>query len=530
MKTAANVLWLLAAWLGTAGLAPASPVATAPRRGGTLHLATPTDWRSLDPVIAFDASSTPLQKLLFRGLLNYDAGINLVPDQASDWQISPDGLTYTFHLRPGVKFAHGREVEAADYVFSFERVLDPKTASVGQTYLLDIAGAEEFSLAKAPHVSGLSAPDARTLVIRLRKPTFTFRYILAMNFTDALPRELVTQYGADFQYHMVGSGPYRIKEWRRHIGYRFERNPYYSGADGYVDAVDLMVGADAALQAMMVERGDLDFGQPSAPDALRFAHDPRLQPWLLRVPTSNTDYFFLNTEMAPFENVLVRHAVSHAINRERLLRLAGGFGGVAPGIVPPAMPWTNPGLPVYEYNPEKARALLREAGTTNPLRTQLSFIATRPLDARLAGAIQEDLRVVGIEAELQPLIYSAFEVKVATRRSAPCGIWGWMQDYPDASDFLEVLLSGDRITDTECNNVSFYKNAQVDALLGRAGKSVAADERIDLFRQAERLVMADAPWVPTVNEVIPILVNPRLHGCVPHPVWLWRFENVWLDP
>ena len=501
-----------------------------PRRGGTLHIVSPTDWRSLDPVIAFDGSSTPIQKLAFRGLLNYDDGINLVPDQASDWNISPDGKTYTFHLKPGIKFSHGREVEAADYIFSLERVLDPKTASVGQTYYLDILGAKEFNEGKAEHVVGLRAPDARTLIIELKVPSFVFRYVLALNFADVLPREIVQQYGKDFQYHMVGSGPYRITEWRRNIHYRFERNPYYNGPDGYVDAVDLMIGGDNALHAMMVERGDLDRALASPADAVRFRRDPKLRHWLQNVPTASTDYFFMNTEIKPFDDVRVRRAISHAINHERLLKLVSGFGLVAHGIVPASMPWTNFGLPEYPYDPEKARILLREAGYPNGFTNKLSYIFSRPDDVPIAQGIQQDLLAVGVRMELDPLVYSAFEVKVATRRSAPCGIWGWNQDYPDASNFLDVLLNGDRITDTECNNQAFYNNPKVNQLLAQAGESVVPVERTRLFQEAERLIMADAPWVPTISELIPVLVNPRLHGTEPHPVWLWRYEKMWLDP
>ena len=143
----------------------ASAVGTAetPRRGGTLRLAFITDWRTLDPAIAYDADAAPLDKLLFRGLLDYGTGNDLVPDHASDWNVSPDGKTYLFHLRPGVKFSHGREVEAEDYVFSLERIINPKSESPGQSLVLDIAGATEFAKGQVPHVIGLRAPDSRTL-------------------------------------------------------------------------------------------------------------------------------------------------------------------------------------------------------------------------------------------------------------------------------------------------------------------------------------------------------------------------------
>ena len=503
---------------------------TKPRRGGTLQLGVPVDWRSLDPAVAFDAESAPLQKLLFRGLIDFDDGIGLVPDQASDWNISPDGKIYTFHLRPGVRFANGREVEAEDYVFSFERILDPKISSTGQTYFLGILGASEFNQGKAAHVSGLRAPDRRTFIIELKEPQFTFRYVLAMNFADVLPREVVQHYGEDFQYHLTGSGPYRIAEWRRNISYHFERNPYYTGADGYVDGVDIFIGGDRTLLAMMLERGELDWIQSGEADYARFHRDPKLRSWLQLVDTANTDYFFMNTEIKPFDDPRVRRAVSHAINTERMVQLSGSYNLPSHEIVPPSMPWSNPGLPRYDYNPGKARALLREAGHPNGFKTELYYIMSRSDDAHVSEGIQQDLREVGVQVDLRPVSYIAFQFKVEARRQVPCGYWGWMEDYPDASDFLDVLFNGERITDTDCNNVSFYNNAEVNHRIDRANASNDAEERIRLYREAESLIMADAPWVPILHERIPKLRNPRLHGTTAHPVWLWRYQHMWLEP
>jgi peptide/nickel transport system substrate-binding protein len=315
MKRALPFLLL---WAVLAAVTRASePAAATPKRGGTLHLANPSEIRSLDPAIAFDTFSWPLVRLLFRGLLDYDNASGLVLEQAKDWNISPDGKTYTFHLRPGVRFANGREVEAEDYVFALERILSPQTGSPGETYFLDILGAREFVDGKAAHVSGLRAPDKTTLVIELKEPSFTFQYVLAMPFASAVPREVVRQYGKDFQSHLVGSGPYRLAEWRRGISCRFERNPYYSGTDGFVDGVEIMIGGDDAATTMMLERGELDQVLASPAQAIRFKRDPRLHSWLTRVNEVETDYLFMNTEMKPFDDVRVRRAVNYAINRER---------------------------------------------------------------------------------------------------------------------------------------------------------------------------------------------------------------------
>ncbi len=501
-----------------------------PIRGGTLRVAMRSDIRSLDPAIAYDSDSIPVTRLLFRGLLEYDDGVNLVPGQASDWNISPDGKTYTFHLKPGVKFSNGREVEAQDYVFSFERILDPATDSPGQGFFTDIEGAAQFTAGKANHVSGLSAPNKQTLVIQLQKPLYTFRYVLAMTFAAVVPRDIVQKYGKDFQYHLAGSGPYQLVEIRRGIRWRLVRNPYYTGPDGYVDAVDVLIIADGSTETMMLERNEVDRVWAGPPEASLFAHDPRRRSWLVGVPTVGTDYVFMNTEMKPFDNVLVRQAVNYAINRGRLIKLAGGFGTVAHGIVPPAMSWTNTSLPHYEHDPEKARALLRQAGYPNGLQTTIGYLGDQLVFERMAAGIQQDLKEAGIDVSLRPANFTAFDYEATTRHQIPCGLWGWFQDYPDPSDFLDVLFNGRYITETDCNNTTFYNNPEVNSLLDQATSSLNKDERTRLFQQAESRIMQDAPWAPLIHEVFPILYNPRVHGTQPHPVWLWRYEWMWLDP
>lgn len=504
--------------------------AAQPIRGGTLRLAEPVDFRSLDPAIAYDFESIPATRLLFRGLLEYDDGVNLVPGQASDWSLSPDGRTYTFHLKPGIKFSNGREVEAQDYVFSFERILDPATDSPGQGFFTDILGAPDFVAGKTNHVSGLNAPDNRTLIIQLQKPLYTFRYVLAMTFAVAVPRDIVQKYGRDFQYHLVGSGPYQLAEIRRGIRWRLTRNPYYTGPDGYVDAVEMLIVPDNSTETMMLERNEVDRVKASPSEAILFERDPRRRSWLVGVPSVETDYVFMNTEMKPFDNPLVRQAMNYAINKERLIKLSGGFVTVANGIVPPAMSWTNSGLPHYDYDPEKARALLRQAGYPDGLKTTLAYLEDQPIYIRMAAGIQQDLHQAGIDVSLRPANFTAFDYEASTRHVTPCAIWGWFQDYPDPSDFLDVLFNGKYITETDCNNEAFYNNHAVNSILDQATSSLNEDERTRLFKKAEDLIMEDAPWVPLDNEIIPVLYNPRVHGTKPHPVWLWRYEWMWLDP
>jgi ABC-type transport system substrate-binding protein len=419
-------------------------------------------------------------------------------------------------------------VEAEDYVFSLERILNPKTGSPGQTYFTEILGAQEFADGKAAHVAGLRAPDPRTFVIELAKPAFTFRYVLAMTFATAVPRELVRQYGANFQYHLTGSGPYRLVEWRRGVRWRLERNPHYRGADGWVDAYDIMIGGDYALASMMIQRGEIDRLTTEPVQAQLFQRDARFRDRVHPFDVVSTSYLFLNNEIKPFDDVRVRQAMNHAVNKERLRQLSGGFAAVADGIVPPSMPWTNPDRPLYDYNPDKARALLREAGHPGGFNTEFWYQVDVPGDRRLAESIQNDLHEVGVELTLQPSTTPAFLAKAQSRHQLACGLSSWYQDYPDPSNFLDVLLNGDRITELDCNNHAFYSQPRVSRVLAEANRSVDGAERHRLYALAETEILKDAPWVPLLHRQFAILRTPRVRGDVPHPVWGWCWENMWL--
>ena len=545
------LLALSVALLPAPAFAASAPVSTTPKRGGTLRLAWPSDWPSLDPAAVYDTVGVPFMRLMFRGLLEYDDDGNVVPDQAKDWSLSPDQRTYTFHLQPGVRFAHGREVEAEDYIFSLERILYPGTASQGEPFFRGIFGAKEFTQARTQElksatngvpkgvgrwiqptrVAGLRAPAKDTLIIELAEPEYVFRFVLAMGFARVLPREVVERQGRDFEQHLVGSGLYRLKEWRRGVRWRFERNPYSAGPEGFVDSVELMIGGDATLHGLMFERGELDLLLTvSLADIARFQHD-RTHGWRFESLTGlGTDYFFMNTELKPFDDVRVRRAVNHAINKGRLLKLANNLPVVAKGVLPPTMPGWDPELPeYYAYDPEKARALLRESGYPDGFRTQLWAYSDWPVYARVAQGIQNDLHQVGIEAELQLLTFPAFFAAAKTRKRVPCGYAGWVADYVDPSTFFEPLLEGSRVTPTECNNFAFYGNEKVDNVLADARRSLDRSERLTLYRKAERLILADAPWVPIMHQLPPTVAQPWLHGLSAHPIWQFRFEKLWFD-
>ena len=524
-----SVLVLFILQFAPAPLFAAEPTAPAtPRRGGTLHLWFPNDFSSLDPAINY-GTGISLVRLQFRGLLDYDDQGQIIADQAQDWNVSPDGKTYTFHLKPGIKFAHGRDVEAEDYVFTLERILNPKTRSSGESFYRDILGAQEFVGGKTPRVTGLRAPDSTTFVVELTQPAYTFRNAMAMTFAAVVPRELVQKYGDDFRSNLTGSGAYRVREWQRGAHWQFERNRHYQGTDAWVDGVDILIGGDSAMATMMLERGELEFVGADSVQAVQFRRTPDRSAWLQPDKGMNTSYVFLNTELKPFDDARVRRAMNHAVNRQRILQIAGGFGTVAEGIVPPSMPWSNPDRPHFDYDPGKARALLHEAGYPKGFKTQFWYEAQSPGTERVALVLQENFRNIGVTVELRGVSMLAFAEKSTTRGQVPCGLSSWSQDYPDPSNWLDGPYSSDRITESGSLNHTFYNEPVVDRLLATANRSLDGAERLRVYRSAETRILQDTPCIPLIHPRFLGLRHPRLHGGSPDSVWGWRYENMWLE-
>jgi oligopeptide transport system substrate-binding protein len=510
----------------------AKPPSPAP--GGTLRLALPTDVRSLDPAIAYEAESWPFVRLVYHGLIDYDEGLNLVPWQAKDWSISEDGRIYTFHLLSGIRFSNGREVQADDYCFTLERVLNPKTKSPGDGFYRGILGAKEYQEGKAPHVRGLQAPRPDTLVIELEKPDLSFRYMMAMPFAFVVPREAVELHGDDFPQHPVGTGPYLLQEWRRGARLRFVRNPVYSGRENsYLNVIEAMIGGDETLHLMMFERGELDIacitpaGVP-IPDFTRIMRTPRLRDGLERMPHSGTWYISLNTEIPPFDNVKVRRAMNFATNKQRLIRLLNNRGIPARGVLPPPMPGFNPQLKGYDYDPAKARQLLAEAGYASGFSTAIWF-ENDLTSSRLAAAIKQDWSEAGVSVDLKPAALALYLEAVKRRKNAPCALGPWLQDYPDPSNFLDVLFHGGRIVDVNCNNRAFYNNSKVNELLDRAASCGNVQQRLELYQEAEAIIVDEAPWVFLFHPFLLRLTQPWLRGPKLHPIWPSRFERMWLE-
>ena len=505
--------------LATAGILVAPALAEG-KQGGSMIVTYKDDVSTLDPAIGYDWQNWSMIKSLFNGLMDYEPGTTvLIPDLAESYEISDDGLTYTFKLHQGVKFHHGRELTADDVKWSIERVVRPETQSPGQGFFGMIAGYDEVAAGEATELSGIEAIDAYTVKFTLSRPDATFLHVLAINFSFAVPKEEVEKYGEDFGRNPVGTGAYKMTDWSLGQRVLFERNAdYYREGLPKLDQIEFQVGQEPLVALLRLQQGEVDILGDPVPSAkfLEVKNDPALSKNMIEGGQLHTGYVTMNVKMAPFDNKLVRQAVNHAINKERIIRIINGRAVPANQPLPPAMPGYDEAYEGYAYDPEKAKALLAEAGFADGIQTELYAMNTDP-NPRIAQAIQQDLAAIGITAELKTLAQANVIAAGGEENEAPM-IWSggmaWIADFPDPSNFYGPILGcggavpGGWNWAWYCNEDLDAKAAEADAMTDPA----KAEERLELWREIFISVMDDAPWAPVFNEQRFTMKADRLAG------------------
>ncbi|MGH8916018.1 MAG: ABC transporter substrate-binding protein, partial [Acidimicrobiia bacterium] len=284
-----------------------------PTQGGEMVVTYKADVSTLDPAIGYDWQNWSMIKSLFDGLMDYKPGTtDLMPDLAESYDISKDGKTYTFKLRQGVKFHNGRELTADDLKWSIERAVRPETQSPGQGFFSMIAGFEDVASGKAKELSGIEVVDPYTLRFTLSRPDATFLHIMAINFSFAVPKEAVEEYGQDFGKHPVGTGAFRLTDWTLGQHLIFERNPdYYRDGLPRLDKITFEVGQEPLVALLRLQRGEVDLlGDPIPPAKfLEVMDDPEWSDNVVEGGQLQTSYVTMNVNLPPFDNPLVRQAV-----------------------------------------------------------------------------------------------------------------------------------------------------------------------------------------------------------------------------
>jgi peptide/nickel transport system substrate-binding protein len=490
------------------------------KQGGSMIVTYKDDVSTLDPAIGYDWQNWSMIKSLFDGLMDYEPGTtNLRKEIAEDYTISDDGKTFTFKLRKGVKFHNGRELNADDVKYSIERVVNPKTQSPGAGFFGSIVGFEDASAGKAEALSGITVVDPYTIKFELSRPDATFLHVLALNFAHIVPKEEVEKYGADFGKHPVGSGAFKMTEWT--LGQRivFERfKDYYNPSLPKLDQITFEVGQEPVVALLRLEYGEVDIPGDGIPPAkfIEVTKDPKFKDLIIQGGQLHTGYVTMNVKIKPFDNVKVRQAVNMAINKDRIVRIINGRAVPANQPLPPSMPGYAKDYKGYPYDPDKAKALLAEAGVADGFETEL-FVANTDPQPRIAQAIQQDLAAIGIKASIKSLAQANVIAAGGEPDGAPM-VWsggmGWIADFPDPSNFYGPILGCSGAVQGGWN-WSWYCNAELDKKAQEADAIVdpaRKEEREAMWRDIYLKIMDDAPWAPIFNEERFSVRSERLGG------------------
>ncbi|MEQ6203279.1 ABC transporter substrate-binding protein [Sulfitobacter sp. HNIBRBA2951] len=490
------------------------------KSGGNITVTYKDDVATLDPAIGYDWQNWSMIKSLYDGLMDYEPGTTeLRPGLAESYDISDDGMVFTFKLREGVKFHNGRVMTAEDVKYSLDRVTDPKTQSPGAGFFGSIAGYDAVSSGEATGLSGVKVVDDQTVEITLSRPDATFLHVMGLNFASVVAKEAVEAAGADFGKTAMGTGAFKLADWT--IGQKlvFAKNEdYWRDGLPYLDSVTFEVGQEPIVALLRLQNGEVDVPGDGIPPA-KFQEvmgDPEQAARVIEGGQLHTGYITLNVKMPPFDNVDVRKAVNMAINKERITQVINGRAVPATQPLPPSMPGYTEGYAGYAYDPDAAKALLAEAGFADGFETELFVMNTDP-NPRIAQAIQQDLSKIGIKASIQSLAQASVIAAGGEADQAPM-IWSggmaWIADFPDASNFYGPILGCDGAVQGGWN-WSWYCNADADAMAVEADSMTdpsKVDERLKMWSDIYMKIMEDAPWVPVFNEQRYTMKSERMGG------------------
>jgi len=512
----------LAVSLSFASLAAAQDYTPDPnaKPGGNIVITYKDDVATLDPAIGYDWQNWSMIKSIFDGLMDYVPGTTeLRPGLAESYEISPDGKTYTFHLRKGVTFHNGREMTAEDVKYSLDRVTTPATQSPGAGFFGSIAGYDAMADGSATSLSGVTVLDPATVKIELSRPDATFLHVMALNFSSVVPKEEVEKWGADFGKHPVGTGAFKLSDWT--IGQKLlltKNADYWRAGLPYLDSVTFEVGQEPIVALLRLQKGEVDIPGDGIPPAkfTEVMNNPDEKKQVVVGGQLQTGYITLNVEMKPFDTVEVRRAINMAINKDRIVQMINGRATPATQPLPPSMPGYTKEYAGYAFDPAKAKAMLAEAGYPDGFQTQLYVMNTDP-NPRIAQAIQQDLAAIGVKAEIKALAQANVIEAGGTPKTAPM-IWSggmaWIADFPDPSNFYGPILGCAGAVEGGWN-WSWYCNKDLDAEAAKADSIVdpaKQDERLALWSDVYMKIMQDAPWVPVFNENRYTMKSARMGG------------------
>ncbi len=512
----------------TAAEPSSSPVTSSSPRGpssgsGTLYL-TDDGPITLDPALAAEAGSGVYISQIFSGLVRLDETLNVASDIAVSWDKSPDGKTFTFHLRSEARFHNGKAVRASDFIYSWERALNPRTgSSTAGTYLIDIVGAPDVLSGKSQALSGVKAIDDKTLQVSIDAPKAYFLYKMAFPTAFVVDRANVGS-NAKWWQQPNGTGPFKLRQWQKDQNLVLQRNGDYYGERASVNEVNYKLLAGSSIQ--LYQSGSIDVS-PVGGVYMGLATDPAnpVSKELQVFPELSFSYVGFNTRTAPFDDEKVRQAFTLAVDKERIAALAASnIVATAYGILPPGMPGYDAGLTGLRFDPGRARQLIASSKFGDVSKLPPIVLTTAGFGGMISGTVggvieewRRNLGVVVTVRQLEPEAYfsSLRAEKDQLYESA------WIADYPDPQNFLDVLFHSGTY-----NNTGEYSNPNVDSLLDRAGVEQDPGSRLRMYQDAEKMIVQDAAVLPMFFGRSYVLVKPWVSGYIESPLGMPQFNKV----
>jgi methyl-accepting chemotaxis protein/ABC-type transport system substrate-binding protein len=502
-----------------------------PNRGGKITTATVL-WQQLtfDPAYTSASALVILTKGVHANLIRYGEGAELIPDIAERWEVLEQGHHYRFHLRRGVRFHNGRSVEASDVYETFLRVLLPETKSSGSWIFRNVRGADDVIEGRTRTLTGIVVHDAHTIDIFLAEPLAFFLSLVTMPETAILPVEELRD-AERLRLRGIGAGPFQVAEAVEGEHVRLVRNPHYYVADQpYLDELsfrlDLRSFRDVADAFF---RGELDVAHGIPPKiAAEIRRDPRYAAYLLTTVQLHTSYVGFDSSTAPFDRLEVRQAFNHAINRNRINdHVYAGQSVCAKSLLPPGLLGYDESLRGFQYDPDRARALMRQGGYESGFTVDYRTWDTDEFsNSGLLPLLLEDLEAIGIRVNVTRHSAPDAGAPRANRGHGLIFCANWYADFPDPDNFFYIFFH----SDASSIRGLFYRRPEVDAQILEARRSNDVGRRAEIYRNLNEMVIREAPVVPLFHERLFVLHKPAVRGVrtslVQPPV---RFHDVWTE-
>jgi len=481
---------------------------------GTLVYARGADSKSLDPIAVSDGESVKVIDQIYDTLVAPKAtSTALEPGLATEWSTSDDRLTWTFTLRAGVTFHDGTPCDAAAVKFNLDRLTDENSA---HRYGSEVPYGGVYD-----NIKSIEAADATTVKVHLHKPSAVLLASLSIFPASIASPAAIQQHTQDYGSHPSGTGPFKFEKWERGTRLVLSRYAGYFGEKAKLAKVIFVPFAEQEARKEALKRGEahmmdnVDFSLVA-----EIQSDPGLR--YEKVDGMNFAYLALNNDVKPFDDPKVRRAVAHAIDKDAIIKLLTfGHGSHGANPLPPTLPSYNTDIQAYPYDPAKAKALLAEAGYPDGFTADLWAMNNprpyMPKPVECGQILKEQLAKVGITGDIVSPPWTEYLAKTGNGEHPMC-ILGWSADYPDADNFLNVLLKLSGADERPASNRSFYRNPATQTLLDEAAQNSDQAKRIQLYRQAQQQIHEDCPMIPLAYMPVGYAMRNEVQGYNVHPL------------